>query len=691
MKKDFNLTSIDLNKEIKIDENEENKFINFLKEKEVILKSKNFTNLLNINNYLNLREIYNTYKKNLNLNKENFFYHKLLEACKNSFNSFYDLKNYEKEFNDLIKKISNEKEDNNILNHSIMIDVKDTKKIEKRELIKNYIVKLKELENNNLIEFINEEYNKLNEFIDNDNKIRIAFLGTTSTGKSTILNNLIGKKILPTGPGICTKKGIIIQNINDNIPKLYKAKFEEKNEDYYIIKEDKLICEGFEEIEKKLKEINNEKLKFEDIFCILKIKIELFDYLNLDDELKNKIELIDFPGFETNTLNENEVFGPLIDITSGFIFINKDDSIKEYSNETILQKIINFIMFRKDNIQLESSCLFLLNNFSNSNLNINESKKNINQIFKNKIIDNNEFLSFNKNNEQIKVIEIKGRIFENFIKLKNELSDFNKFIKMNINKLTKYKKDEKEKNILKDYIENNYYKNFENRALENQESSKYYNILCDKLKLSSEECFSRKEELYLICKEYEWMSKNIYKHKFFKDSNANELFKSLKIILENIKIIMNQNSENKFKSFLKRFKEVFNIMNRKLNGNLVSKNVEKEKVKNEIISTYKIYLNKIIDEIEEKYIQSNKEIDDYITKIDSDENFAPDKEGKNIVNNIKQNWENLIKKIDEDFNDYNIKLIEIGKEIIEGLENYDINDNIKVNYDYYILINFNNK
>ena len=37
MKKDFNLTSIDLNKEIKIDENEENKFINFLKEKEVIL------------------------------------------------------------------------------------------------------------------------------------------------------------------------------------------------------------------------------------------------------------------------------------------------------------------------------------------------------------------------------------------------------------------------------------------------------------------------------------------------------------------------------------------------------------------------------------------------------------------------------------------------------------------------------
>ena len=97
---------------------------------------------------------------------------------------------------------------------------------------------------------------------------------------------------------------------------------------------------------------------------------------------------------------------------------------------------------------------------------------------------------------------------------------------MNINKLKKYKKDEKEKNILKDYIENNYYKNFENRSLENQESSKYYNILCGELKLNSEECFSRKEELYFICKEYEWMSKNIYKHNYFKKSNADIFFEN---------------------------------------------------------------------------------------------------------------------------------------------------------------------
>ena len=48
-------------------------------------------------------------------------------------------------------------------------------------------------------------------------------------------------------------------------------------------------------IKKQLKELNNKQLKFEDIFFILKIKIELFDYLNSDNELKNKNKLIDFP------------------------------------------------------------------------------------------------------------------------------------------------------------------------------------------------------------------------------------------------------------------------------------------------------------------------------------------------------------------------------------------------------------
>ena len=113
---------------------------------------------------------------------------------------------------------------------------------------------------------------------------------------------------------------------------------------------------------------------------------------------------------------------------------------------------------------------------------------------------------------------------------------------------------------------------------------------------------------------------------------------------------MIQNSEIRFKSFVVLFNQVFNIMDRKLKGNLLSKEFEKEKVKNNII-IYKKYLNEIIDIIGKKYIKSNEKISD--------------KEGKKIVNNIKVNWEKLIKEIEEDFNDYNKELIEIGKEILE--------------------------
>ena len=689
IRQDFNLKSLDLKKEITINENEKNEISKYLKEKETVLKRKNYTNLLKIDTYYKLREIYETHKKNINVNKENMFYHKLLEACENSFNSFCDLQNYEKEYNDLMKKIS-KGEDNNILSKTIKsLDISMIKS--KRELIKDYIIQLENLEDNNIIRFIHEEYDKLYDFIDNDNKIRLAFLGTTSTGKSTLLNNIIGKKILPTGAGICTKKGIIIQNINNNIPELYEAKFESKN-GYYIFKQkNESICKGYEEVKKKLEEINNsnEKVSFEDIFCILKIKIELLDYLELDDKIKNKIELIDFPGFETNTVNENELFGPLIDIISGFIFINKDDSIKESSNERILSQILNKIKSRKYNIDLGKSCLFILNNFSNSQLNIKQSKDKIQQIIKNKIINNGDFLRLDKKNEQINVIEINGRIFENFIELKNILIDFNKFIVMNINKLKEYDDDINEENI-KEYIEENYYNNFDNPSLENKELEdlNLYNILCEKLKINSEECFSRKDELYNICKEYEWMSKNIFKHNYFKSSHADELFKYLKTIFENIKRLINQISENSITSFINQFNRAFRVMDKKYKGNLLSKEFEKEKVKNNIELTYKEYLNTIINTIEKNYKQYNIEIDNYLIRIDSDEKFDLIKEGNNIVNNINEKWKKVIKIVEDDFTNYKKKLKEIGREIIQLLEDDNIDDNSKVIYDDSVLLNF---
>ena len=62
------------------------------------------------------------------------------------------------------------------------------------------------------------------------NKIFIPLLGDSSTGKSTIINGIIGQHILPTDQNECTRKGIIIKysNNTNNEISISKVKFVEK-------------------------------------------------------------------------------------------------------------------------------------------------------------------------------------------------------------------------------------------------------------------------------------------------------------------------------------------------------------------------------------------------------------------------------------------------------------------------------
>ena len=75
-------------------------------------------------------------------------------------------------------------------------------------------------------------------FIKLSNQIFIPFLGPSNSGKTTILNGIIGRNILPTN--LCTKRGIIISysDQEDDEISTYKSSFiEEKRFDntYFII------------------------------------------------------------------------------------------------------------------------------------------------------------------------------------------------------------------------------------------------------------------------------------------------------------------------------------------------------------------------------------------------------------------------------------------------------------------------
>ena len=131
---------------------------------------------------------------------------------------------------------------------------------------KNMVIKpLLMLEpNNNFIKRIEKNYDDLVNFLNNDRKIRIALLGLYSSGKSTILNSLIGKQILPTSSDECTNRGIIIRYHNKDEPELYKTKFIKKS-DYYIFEDNNEIhSKGFDKVKKELEILNKVNCNFED-------------------------------------------------------------------------------------------------------------------------------------------------------------------------------------------------------------------------------------------------------------------------------------------------------------------------------------------------------------------------------------------------------------------------------------------
>ena len=166
--------------------------------------------------------------------------------------------------------------------------------------LKEIINKLSQLEpNDKFIKGVVQEYDDLDNYINKDRKIRIALLGLVSSGKSTILNTIIGKKILPTSSDECTRRGIIIRYHNKNTPELYKTKFIEKSDYYFFEDSNEPVCSGFDDVKKELIKLNKINEKFEDSFYILKIKIESYDDYQIENELKERIELIDFPGLHT--------------------------------------------------------------------------------------------------------------------------------------------------------------------------------------------------------------------------------------------------------------------------------------------------------------------------------------------------------------------------------------------------------
>ena len=212
--------------------------------------------------------------------------------------------------------------------------------------------------------------------------IYIPFLGPQNSGKTTLINGIIGKDILPTKIDRGTTSKIIIRYNNSDetiIRKVYLKKKKDSDKDIYYFEPDNKIGIGIDQIKEILNSLNNDNI--DDCFYCISTKIKLFDDLGLDDYQKNMIHLIDFPGYEPNNIFEKEI-NKLLSICNFFILVFRNSIIKTKECQNFMNLIITQAKKAKKKLPSEiiKSSLFVFNNSEPINITDNDIDKVKNDI-----------------------------------------------------------------------------------------------------------------------------------------------------------------------------------------------------------------------------------------------------------------------------------------------------------------------
>ena len=396
--------------------------------RELKMQKSHFSAYLGVKDYFNYSKAFDELNEKSKKNeKENYeektkkyqeLYNDFKESFYNSMNNFLNIPN-DKEMVNRIKNIVkcidqiSEKNKDTIIKTQKYLDIlyqdlnKNIKMTMDQYNLKPLVEKLSE-EGKGLTTFENlkKEFELLEFFIKKDKKLRIPLFGGYSTGKSSLLNCIIGKKILPEGNQVTTRKIIVIRNNEENKFTLSKANLVPTNDNEYYCFEDGEVIENLDTPEKiyKFLQKENENKNDDNMFYLLKAPIFLFKKMNLSKEILNKIEFIDFPGIDAAEPKINEIFNNLADLSDTFIFVNECNLIKNQDNIKIMQRIFNRIENRRFHFDY-NSCLFVLNKADeDKNINKGKKKKEIEEIMfgGNK---NNSFFDFfkKKENPQISI------------------------------------------------------------------------------------------------------------------------------------------------------------------------------------------------------------------------------------------------------------------------------------------------
>ena len=371
--------------------------------------------------------------------KNNIFMPSFSEETTNLLDYFKN-ENFESDAKQEIKK---EEINENSINRQIMKNLRRLNK--KLDQSKIEVLKIKSLIN---------EIKQTIEFLKIYDVIFIPFLGISNSGKTTIINGMLGDDILPTDLKECTKRGIIIRYYEGemNIKKANFIKDVLLNKDYYYFEAEKyVIGKGKKQVTEILKGLNYDFTdKEEDSFYYLQTKINIFDELGFDSSLKKKIFLIDFPGFGTRNNFENEIYKKVMSISNSFIFTIKDGVIKDNNNQNVLSSLFNEAKKQKQSLSslFIKSCIFISNNFGSHSISQNDLDKAKEEL---------NYLSDAINKDKINFCFYNAQYYSNYINNKNYFFNIKQTFEFEYKNYISF-----QRNIFKDpeKIKGKNYKNF---------------------------------------------------------------------------------------------------------------------------------------------------------------------------------------------------------------------------------------
>ena len=352
---------------------------------------------------------------------------------------------------------------------------------------------------------------------------------------------MLQKDILTCDSAECTRRGIIIRYIEDrNKISLYSIKFKKEiNEtfnQYYCYTKENLLSNKVEHIKEIIHILNeNYPSKEEDCFLLLEINIPIFDDLQLKQEIKNNICIIDFPGHNTNNnlFFEKEVYQNVLKMSTFFIYMNNGKAFKEDSNKLLLSKLFKeVISIRIGDIspkEFIDSCLFIFNKADM----LEKEEKNLDGI-QNEV---KQILDLPKEfDSDISCSLFSSKIYNNFIKesYKYKIENLNSLLEKYYKKFKHNNND----NFL-DYFYKNLYKMIKNEINDFSYDDKNEIISSDifiKISKKIENFYSEKlldkdinynNNILKISKLLIYYYENIKNSNYLKESNANETFNKM--------------------------------------------------------------------------------------------------------------------------------------------------------------------